>query len=123
MGKSMLEKCAAAMYADVTEMRLRDAPVASGSGALVPWDSQSPVLQKRYISHARAAINALMEPSEDMVKAGALAMSGAMNVNEPVSAVIIGQPKDVFVAMLRAVAKKVAAAVHVGARSGLNLED
>lgn len=54
---------------------------------------------------ARAAIlatlEALMEPTAGMVKAGVMAMSATMSHGEPESAVIYGQPKDVLQAMLR----------------------
>ena len=43
-----------------------------------------------------------MEPSEGMVKCGALAMSSITQEKEPVSAAIFGQPRDVYQAMIKA---------------------
>lgn len=48
---------------------------------------------------ARAAIAAMREPTEEMVLAGAGAMEGRSHEHEPQSAVIFGQPAEVWRAM------------------------
>jgi len=50
-------------------------------------------------THAIAPID---EPTEKMIVAGAMAMMSTMPEGEVVTAAIYGQPKDIFIAMMRA---------------------
>ena len=58
----------------------------------VVWDDNLKVVD--------AILDELMEPGEGAIIAGALAMSGAMSHGEVGAAVIYGQPKDVWQAIL-----------------------
>ena len=48
---------------------------------------------------ARYILRAIRLPTEGMVKAGVMACSASMTVNEPQGAVIYGQPKAIWTAM------------------------
>lgn len=83
---SKREKLAQALYEtrDKSEDGKRERVFYAGE-----WDAQ-----------VDAFLDELMEPGEGAIIAGALAMSGAMSHGEVGAAVIYGQPKDVWQAIL-----------------------
>ena len=77
--------------------------MASEMDKPVPPEDEDPFMGNRlsrYRSAARAAIEAMREPTAEMAVAGAKTMAAAMPDGEAQTAVIYGQPKDVFNAMI-----------------------